>query len=84
MPALLNLTWPNSHGPRPVHSTPASEAKYTIDLLCIGFTMEMAWAIGEIKGEAAAEEGRFPDGPSPVWGPESVVCGQLQALRYAP
>ena len=41
----------------------------------------MAWAISEIKGEAAAEEGRVPDEPNPVWGPESVVCGQLQALR---
>ena len=51
---------------------------------CRGFTMEMAWAISEIKGEAAAEESRCPDGPSPVWGPESVVCGQLQALRQAP
>ena len=52
-----------------------------VNVLCRGFTMEMAWAISEIKGEAAAEENRFPDGPSPVWGPESIVCGQLQALR---
>ena len=48
---------------------------------CRGFTTEMAWAVSQIKGEAAAEEGRFPDEPAPCWGPESVVCGQLQALR---
>lgn len=50
-------------------------------MLCRGFTMEMAWAISEIRGEAAAEEGRLPEEPDSVWGPESVVCGQLQALR---
>ena len=50
-------------------------------VLCRGFTMEMAWAISEIRGEAAAEEGRAPEEPHPAWGPESVVCGQLQALR---
>ena len=42
----------------------------------------MAWAVSEIRGEAAAdEEGRCPDEPDPRWGPESVVCGQLHALR---
>lgn len=34
-----------------------------------------------IKGESAGEEGQFPTEPDPRWGPESVVCGQLEALR---
>lgn len=41
------------------------------------------WVLRTIKGEPAAEEGMCPTEPDPRWGPESIVCGQLEALRCA-
>ncbi|CAL8467612.1 g7150 [Coccomyxa elongata] len=46
-----------------------------------GFTTGKCWVLRTIKGEPAAEEGMCPTEPDPRWGPESIVCGQLEALR---
>lgn len=48
-------------------------------LLCTG----QCWVLRSIKGEPAVEDEQWPSRPDPVWGPEAVVCGQLEALRCA-
>ncbi|KAK9909321.1 hypothetical protein WJX75_000505 [Coccomyxa subellipsoidea] len=47
----------------------------------LDFFVGKCWVLRSIKGESAGEEGHFPTEPDPRWGPESVVCGQLEALR---
>lgn len=41
------------------------------------------WVLRSITGEPARlEEGEGPEGPSPQWGPETIVEAQLQAFRW--
>ena len=50
--------------------------------LTVTFDAGKCWVLRSIKGESAGEEGQCPTEPDVRWGPESVVCGQLDALRY--